>query len=265
MKRFCSLALLVVVLGWATGVRAESVIGKYSSNGVTIQSEIAVGYKDPVFGSSVAADFADDIDSDLASAINPLGMADASQTILPASGAAKDQAQGALKSQFELGTPYGSVPIDEGRFSASFWASAWDAKNLAGNPSDAVVAALGRMSFYVDPIGMGPNIFVGQLNLPGLPPLGPYETNLQLEVLDNSVPFLTLTSGGPGAVVPLATAHNYDLVLYYKVTVPYGNDPPFAFGYTFTMSLIPEPSTFMLSALGLLGLAFVGWRRRKRE
>ena len=166
MKRFCSLALLVVVLGWATGVRAESVIGKYSSNGVTIQSEIAVGYKDPVFGSSVAADFADDIDSDLASAINPLGMDD---------------------------------------------------------------------------------------------------TNLQLEVLDNSVPFLTLTSGGPGAVVPLATAHNYDLVLDYKVTVPYGNDPPFAFGYTFTTSLIPEPSTFTLAALGLLGLAFVGWRRRKRE
>ena len=33
---------------------------------------------------------------------------------------------------------------------------------------------------------------------------------------------------------------------------------------TLNPALIPEPSSFVLAAMGLLGLAFVAWRRRRK-
>ena len=51
---------------------------------------------------------------------------------------------------------------------------------------------------------------------------------------------------------------------FFAVTSP-GSATAHYDGLTITgNAIIPEPSTFALTALGLLSLGFVGWRRRRR-
>jgi hypothetical protein len=251
----------VLGLAFGTSVQAASFVGIHSSNGVFITSDVRVGYDDPVFGTSVAADFALASDSDLAANFQPLGTASATALAVPlGGGAAKDQVEGKLKLEYELGSPFSALPLDEGRFEVSGDGSALASKNFAGNPSDAVVDARGRMTFFVDTFLLPLDAVAGQLNLPAMPALQPYETGLSLEVYVDlgAVPDLTLLPGDPATVFEVKAGHQYDLLLDYGVRVPYGDDPPFAFTYSFTAepAPVPEPATLALLGLGALALSF---------
>ena len=86
----------------------------------------------------------------------------------------------------------------------------------------------------------------------------------------------TTMGGGVGGPIPTITDNINgpgELELVYDTTVvggtinftPFGGGKVAARDYFYNVTLIPEPSTFVLAALGLLSLGFVTWRRRRRS
>lgn len=263
--------LLIFVLGiWVISsvpASAETVLGVCSLNGVTVSSDVTVGY-DGV-GSSAAADFASDSDSKLVVPPTPSGTAIATAVVVPTAGAAKDRVDGTLKASFEFGIPVGGAGQDTLLLDASGTGSALNSTNSVGNVADATVTGEARAEFFIDIVaGTDCDTF---LNMQEVRLLEPHEILLEINVIfDPGLPtqlnLATLSPGSPAQTVLLPEDHSYLIQLNYDYRVPFGVDPPFSFSYAITVGAspaVPVLGTGGAIALGLmlLGTAVLAARR----
>ena len=268
MRVLLILSLGICVLSTAPA-SADSVLGLCSLNGVTVSSDVTVGYDGA--GSTPAADFTSDSDS--APPIvpfTPSGIANAVANALPAGGgAAKDKVEGAMTASFELGFPFGTIAQDTLELEASGFGSAMNSTNFVGNTSDATVSGQARAEFFIDIVpGMDCDTF---LNVPAVRNLLLFETFLEINVIfDPGLPtqmlLATLSPGSPAQLVLLPEDHLYLIQLEYDYRVPFGLDPPFGFDFLITVG--PSPAVPMLDmqsaivlGLKLLGTAALAARR----
>lgn len=263
-------AALVPML--ASAPAPASVVLDFVPNLVFLTAEIQAGFLDPG-GTSTAADvdappavFGTAPDTTLSTAFTTTA------SLRPAASAEpKDIAEGALEAAFEFGAPFAGAtsPLDRISFDINGTASAVDARNAAGNPSNAVVEGKASAEFFVDALfgGVSPGDVVGQIQLGDLRALAPFETALEINVFENSSPIPILTHGaGAAATAVQLRADNFYLVsLDYRMEVPFGNDPPFSFAIDIPLapaSSLPEPGSGLLVSLGML-LASAAVRRRR--
>ena len=261
--RSLSMIVFSTALGLAGPASSATHLGDCSLNGVTVTSEISVGYDGP---GSVPADFsmpppvtdmAVPAASFSATAIN-------SANQVPATGAAKDQVDGTLKSAFEFGTPIGSTAFDTFEFEASGNGSAVLSQNLAGMDSDATVVGIGKVEFFNDIVG-GIDCD-GFLHLSDVRNLLPNEVSFSVEVIqDPNLPGATsvalLGPGDAGQVVPIVEDKGYLVRFDYDYRVPFGTDPAFSFMYSFRAAstpVIPALSNRGAVALGMVLLGAAG-------
>lgn len=87
------------------------------------------------------------------------------------------------------------------------------------------------------------------------------DINMWAGTMTDGTPHTTRFLGaGAGPVVGLRTATNSEWIL--KTDTAAGNPRPL-YALSAELTVIPEPSTFLLAAFGLLGL--LGWGRRRRR
>lgn len=263
--------LLIFVLGiWVISsvpASAETVLGVCSLNGVTVSSDVTVGY-DGV-GSSAAADFASDKDSKLVVPTTPSGTAIATAVVVPTAGAAKDRVDGTLKASFEFGIPVGGAGQDTLLLDASGTGSALNSTNSVGNVADATVTGEARAEFFIDIVaGTDCDTF---FNMPAVRLLEPFETLLEINVIRNpagaSQLLATLSPGAPAQTILLPEDSSFLIQLNYDYSLPNGTDPPFSFSYAVTVGAAPVPglgieATIVVGLL-LLGLGSVLLRVRR--
>lgn len=262
--------LLILVLGtWVISslpASAETVLGVCSLNGVTVSSDVTVGYAGL---GSFANDFASGSDSKLVVPLTPSGTAIATAVVVPTAGAAKDRVDGTLESSFEFGIPVGGAGQDTLLLDASGNGSALNSTNTVGNVADATVTGEARAEFFIDIVAdTDCDTF---LNMQEVRLLEPHEILLQIDVIiDPGLPtqmnLATLSPGSPAQMVLLPEDHAYLIQLNYDLHVPFGVDPPFSFSYAITVGAspaVPGLGTEGAIALGLmlLGTAVLAARR----
>ena len=260
MRKGLWIAIAIAAATIAGPASANTWLATCSLNGITLTSDITVGF---VGAGSGAGDFTSAQATDLAlPALGPTGLAAAPASLPPASGDPKDKAEGTVESSFEFGTPVGSTAFDTFTFRANGIGSAVSAKNIAGNPSAASVIGKATVEFFVDIVP--PNDCDGFIQLSGLPALAPFETFLEVNVIqDPGLPTQTLLAtipdNSPGQIIPIVEGKGYQILFDYEILVPNGVDPPFdiTFSGTFSQSLpaLPAPALGWPGALALLVLA----------
>jgi hypothetical protein len=241
---------------------ADTDLGVCALNGVNISSDVTVKYNGVGAG---AADTNSASDSGLVIPTTPSDIATAAANLTPAGGGDdKDKVEGTLTAAFEFGTPFGSTAFDTLRLDAFGSASAFDAKNSAGNPAGAEVTGEARTNFFIDVVaGTDCDTF---LHLPAVRNLLPYETFLEINV-SSTVVNATLGPGSPAQTILLPEGHAYLIQLNYDYAIPNGVDPPFAFGYEVLVGGLPAVpalgmETMIVVALLLLGIGTVLLRAR---
>jgi hypothetical protein len=243
-----------------------SVVQTFGANNARVEAKATVGFDGPGSG---AADFATVVAPPVTT--DPLAgfhfPTTAFGSILPASSSApKDKAQLTCTAIFDYGAPLGPGASDQVAFEVAGTVSAFDAKNFAGNPADAVALAHGSVLFFLDASygGVAPGTVVGFLSFPALRSLLPNEELLTVHVTQESSlaispDVLTMNAGDPNATAPLYAQAAYLITLDYKAKAPFGTDPPFSVNYAVGVST-PEPATLSLLALG--GVVAM-WRRKR--
>jgi hypothetical protein len=259
-------ASLILVFGalQLPDVRADSVLGNYSPNGVLLTSTESNSFNGvgstPGADSNIAGNYTRLIpSSEVADYVN------AGTTLLPAGGGlAKDQASGHLTVTCTLGSPWTTYTNDQMEFMFNGTLSAVAAKNSAGNPASAQLWAFGNENFSIDaPPPTGST--AGYLNLPSLRNLAATETSLEVVVNQDSAPILFMQAGDPAQVVNLDFGHQYDVRLNYSAQAPYGTDPTYNLDYRAQISSqpLPEPGALTLLSVATATIGLFGWRRRR--
>jgi hypothetical protein len=260
-------ALAALFVASAGGLVQASVVETFGANNARVEAKVTAGFDGPGSG---AADFASIVAPPVTT--NPLAgfhfPTTAFTSTPPASSSApKDKAEVGCTAIFDYGAPVGPGANDQIAFEVAGTVSALDAKNLAGNPADAVALAHGSVMFFLDASygGVAPGTVVGYLSFPALRNLLPNEELLTVHVTQESLlaispDVLTINAGDPNATAPLYAEAQYLITLDYKAKAPFGTDPPFSVGYTVGVNT-PEPATLSLLALG--GLAVLRRRGRK--
>ncbi len=248
-----------------------------SANGVQLSSEIVIGYHDPTTPFTPVPVPPPAIGANLIHTVPPYtasvhystavtGIA-ATPTITRAPAftgmPAKDLVVGTVSSEFGYGTPTGPLLIDSVRLRAFGTASAVNAFDTAGGPADAVVEGRAFAEFYVDPVLPSCS---GDIGLPALRPLAPYETRLEIQVLQmpagttSFIPIFTQMAGDPPTLVPITPNAFYRIVLDYRLRVPHSNDPPYDADITVTVMGAPAVPAMSVDRrlLLVMGLLLLG-------
>ena len=252
--RLALLYLATLLLAGSTAY-GSTIIGAHSGNGVSSSATTTAGF--------VSLGGGDLVTSPLTSAISDIGASPgtsitASATNAPMGGTGT--AEGDATLNFTYGT---AITDDIFEFIFDATASALTAQNLpplvaGAEDADALVFMTLRAEFMLDS-GIGGAVtddFLGFLNLGPLRPTHLYETFSAI-VLDDSSSVASLSPGSAPAAVPLFADHFYEIEISYEYLVPHGIDP----SQTLTVAgsightAIPEPSTALMLALGLAGLA----------
>lgn len=293
--RSLRVVLLASLLSILTGTSAHalSYLRACALNGIEFESEMVIGYNNP--GTPMAPSTALLPSDDVWRMFGPPGLALESlgsfggtmvgpTTRSPVGGTladpSKDVVTGEVLNEFEFGWPVSGVDessLDTFRIQVTGSASAVGALDAASSPADAVLEATARVEFYNEatPSTSPPYHCYGQILLPPLRPLAPYEVKYEIEVFEKhgpSGPFdliYTHTAGSLGWSTLITPSFTYRLVLTYLLVVPHGEDPPFDAQLAFTVeedSSVPVPSASWLTLLALAAsLLFVGVRLGKRS
>ena len=270
MKRICLACLSALIVGFGPpshdALRAESVVGMFSANGVAIRTDARAGYdgagSDPLVDYDIAPT---DFKSGTADFLGGAAATMASATKIPAAGDPKDVADVEARTTFVFGGPFGGSLTDEVFFSVSGTVSAASAHNSAGNPAAANILAVGTAAFFVD-AGFGgappPGVIVGSVYLPVfIAPRAP-EGVKEVTVFENEREVARLDAESLPFRVPLYTQNGYRIEFHYSALAPFGEDPPFSFEYRVAIRAVPEPTTaVMMAAVSMAWLT--ACRRRK--
>jgi hypothetical protein len=224
---FTVVALVSVIV--ADAAQADSVTGKRSHNGVALFAASRAAFE-PVDGGMPRESAGEGPglahpNAGPASELVHMHVVLPDPPITPG-----DEARLDLLNRFEFGAPFGSVPDDRWTFRVHGTASAVDAQ-LSGVDADALVSALGRATFFVDPIIEPVGTTVGQIILDAVRPLTPKETELgatiAVRLLEDGMPRLELGAGSASMSFPIVVGRGYEIVATYDLFVPHGVDPPF--------------------------------------
>lgn len=274
MKRWIIFSIFSILMGLHTAAWSVSVVNLYSQNGLGTDLIIQAGYGDPGFPFSSTFD----VDGDLSVAGLVSGGPDRSGTSLVYNVAADNGAppagSGVANGTASISFNYGNVGTNDS-FSIAFsgTASALTANTGTGTDLDAFVSMASLIQFSIDPIAYGggpapvPGQLMGSFTLNQLAPLGAYEV-AKILWWDTDV-----FTGGPTTTtnitasllagdltLDLQASHLYQLLVSFDVLVPYGIDPPFDLGLTGGITVVPEPSSYLLMGIGLLLL--FGFQRK---
>ena len=252
------LATLLLAGGSA---QASTILGTHSANGVVSTATAVAG-----FGSASGDDL---VSSPPSTDISDIGASPGTSVTANATNAPMG-GTGTAEGQATLNFTYGTAITDDTfEFLFDATASALTAQNLppvvpGAEDADALVFLVLRAEFMLDS-GIGGALtddFLGFLNLESLRPTHLYET-FSASVLDDSASVASLLPGSGPAAVPLFADHFYEIEISYTYQVPHGIDPSESLTVAGSIghTPIPEPSTALLLALGLAGLA-VGSRKK---
>ena len=227
----------------------------FAPNGVTMSARIDVGFKGDGL---VPTDSDFDTAADTAPDTVVLTTVLASKSILPATGDLKDIAQGDMKIAFEHGLsfPGATSPVDLIRIAITGDASAFGARNLAGNPANAQVSGKATAEFFLDADfgGVAPDDVVGQLEIGAIRSLATFESVLQIQVFEDGATLgASLPAGSSATPVELRAQHAYQITFDYSLEVPFGSDPPFSFEVDIPIqpaTAAPEPASALLAGVG---------------
>ena len=236
-----------------------SVIQTFAPNKARVEASVTAGFDGPGSG---ALDFSNFVAPPVMA--DPPGFHFPTTAFIstpPASSSAlTDKAEVGCTAIFDYGAPIGLGADDQIAFEVAGTVCALGARNLAGNPADAVALAHGSVMFFLDAKygRVVPGTVVGYLSFPALRNLLPNEESLTVHVtqvseLAISPDVLTMNPGDPSATAPLYAQAQYLITLDYKAKAPFGTDPPFSIGYAVGVNT-PEPATLSLLALGGLAL-----------
>lgn len=270
MRRTClairTAAMIAAMLVALTeGVVDASVIKANAPNNIATRAEVTAGYYDEALTFHQSSDerFGTS-DPD----VSPVFELTVAASHLPATGHAKDIAEGSASVGITWGAPVGPAAYDEIRFNVSGMISAMEARDASGNPLTGFVEVSARAMFYLDAgyAGAAPNSVVGSLMLPSLRAMESFEHTLMLEVFVTptdpmlSADVIALAGGDAGFRIDLRADHSYALVLSYAAEVPFGVDPPLDLNVAVT--IVPEPHS---AAMACAGLMLLLRRRRGRD
>ncbi len=251
-------ALALLILPGASD--AASHLATCSLNGVTVQTNLRVGYAG--VGSTTAGDF--DVRSDSDHIVPAAGIAASATNATskpPAAGDVKDVAQGTVRSDFEYGVPTGPFfPLDDIKLEVAGVASALNSFNSVGNPAAAEVTASALVDFHLDVLsGVDCD---GSIELEALRSLRPFELLMEINVIkDPGTPaastLYTMLPGSSNQVVALYEGHSYQVRLDYQFLVPFGIDPPYSIEYGASISSTPTAVPISGVALAIAGLLLV--------
>ena len=270
------LAGLALYLVIGSPAAAVNFLANCSPNGITLGSEMVIGYHDPTGPLTPVvipppAPFANVVHTIpptvlIIPSVASSGIVTAGPILkLPlGGGAAKDLVEGKVTSEFEYAATVGTLPLDGFRLRAVGSGSAVAALDFIGAPADAYVQGRATADFFNDLVPAGspgppPPDCNGSIFLPPLRPLAPYEVTLAVTVLQGfggpMVVIHTQLPGSPAVTLPLAPGAFYRLVLDYKLRVPHGFDPPFDADISIDVAeALPAPG---LSPFGLALLVLV--------
>lgn len=253
---------LAVFLGamLVPSAHADSVTGKNSHNGVLLVGSTRVAFESATMVRDSVGDGPILAHPSLgpAAEVVHMGVVMPDPPITPG-----DEARINFLNRWEFGTPFGSLPDDRWTFRIEGTAGAVDAQ-LGGEPADAIVSALARAQFFVDPITAPGGTTIGQIVLDAIRPLTAKEADLGASIyvalLENGIPVLELGAGASTIGYPLTVGNGYEILATYDLHVPAGMDPPFLIELGATIT--PEPATFGLTFFALLGTACFARRGR---
>lgn len=249
-----------------TALRADSITTNYSPNYVAIRAEAQGAYVGPTvtdFDANVV-DFATAAHDDLELHPPYRNNVNATTTVLPSSGAAKDQVHGSLGVFMDFGGLGDPSTNDQIVFDVDSIVSASNSRNSVAEEAAGSLKGLGRVQFFIQAnygrLGaphVAPGDTAGYFVIPPLAPLDtPYET-LALKVFEGSTEVASFAPGSPGGLVPVRANYGYRVDLLYNVNVPFGIDPPANYDLTIDLlgaAAIPEPSLGLLVLFPLIGL-----------
>lgn len=272
---FCAAIVYAVA---ASSAQAAPFLVSCAPNGVLLDSELTVGYDDPLTVMTPvtippAAPGADVVrtlgPTTLVVAPSPPSGISTAGPITRApigGGGAKDLVVAQTSSEFEYSAPLGTPGSDTFRLRAYGSGSAVSAFDAAGVAADAYVASRVQAEFYNEATPTSappPTNCNGQIALPPLRALAPYEVTLQVSILEQIGgvgPINLVYTHNPGAGpanITLQRGARYQVVLDYELRVPHGIDPPFDADVTFTVTsaaAVPSASAFGRVALILLSM-----------
>ncbi|MGE0386261.1 MAG: hypothetical protein AB7Q97_16160 [Gammaproteobacteria bacterium] len=256
---------LLFALSIQTAV-AATVVGVHMPNGVSNVVRATSEFVGPVTTLADPRQVINAIAPDIPSVV----VATPTSLVLPFSGAAKDQANGFGRVTWTLGTPVGTAANDQ--FTVEFESdlSAENAFAAPGEPAGARFTGSVTMTFYLDPLfsRVAVGTHAGDLDIPGIRALEPFETLLSLTVFETfpvpaAGPLLALGAGSGGGTIPLLVGSAYQIHFDYAAEVPFGVDPHFDFDLTVSIRVPVAPVPLPSAALLLAGALPIVLRRMR--
>jgi hypothetical protein len=81
--------------------------------------------------------------------------------------------------------------------------------------------------------------------------------------LQPSTQYYVYANAAPAEGLRLSLSDEYPEGMAYEASSPFASEPSADWGFGLSGVVVPEPSTFAIVVIGLLGLAFYEWRRRR--